>query len=172
MQHTQTKKVTSAKKHPPKTAKIGTLLSWQALMFENRPRSNAWYITIFIIIVSLLAYGLFSDNFLLSILAILIGLTFYLFEKRDSQFFKFGVTAEGVFAQDKLYKFSILKDFWIFYEPEGRKVLSLRSDNKFISHIHIPLGESDPVVLRKTLLTFLPEVEHEESFADSLEELL
>lgn len=149
-----------------------TLLSWQALQFESTPKSSAWYIVVFIILVSLVAVGLFTDNFPLAILAILIGLILYLFEKKDAQYFKFGVTEEGVFAQDRIYKFSSLETFWIFYEPNGRKDLSLKSKKSFIPYVHIPLGDMDPTALRETLVDFLPEEEHEEAVVDSLEKLM
>ncbi|MBT3355949.1 hypothetical protein HN784_00495 [bacterium] len=160
-----------------KKKKIGslqtkTLLSWQALKFESTPKSTAWYVVIFVILVSLVALGLFSDNFPLAILAILIGLILYLFEKKESQYFKFGITTEGIFAQDRIYKFSSLDNFWIFYKPNGRKDLSLKSKKSLIPYIQIPLGDVDPSTLREALLDFIPEVEHEEAIADSLERLI
>lgn len=148
-----------------------TLLAWKALSFVKTPKSNAWYIVVFVILVSLVALGLFTDNFPLAILAILIGLILYLFEKKDPQAFRFAVTVEGIVAQNRLYKFSALENFWIFYQPGGKKELSLKSSKAFIPYITIPLGDVDPVLLRKVLVEFLPEVEHDDVALDSLEKL-
>ncbi len=148
------------------------LLSWQSIQFESVPKSSTWYVVVFVVLVTLVAVGLFTDNFPLAILAILIGLILYLFEKKESQYFRFGVTSEGVLAQDSLYKFSSLKDFWIFYEPNGRKILSLKSKKSLIPYIQIPLGDTDPNTLRDILKDFLPEKEHEEALVDSLEQLI
>jgi hypothetical protein len=148
-----------------------TLLAWKALSFIKTPKSNAWYIVVFIILVFLMALGLFTDNFPLAILAILIGLILYLFEKKDPQAFGFAITVEGVVAQNRLYKFSSLENFWIFYVPGGKKELSLKSTKAFIPYITIPLGNVDPVLLRKILVEFLPEVEHDDVAFDSLEKL-
>ncbi len=152
-------------------ARNKTILSWKATSFVSTPKSKIWYIIVFITLVSLVALGLFSDNFPLAILAILIGLILYLFEKKEAQSFNFSVTTEGVIAQDRLYKFSSLENFWIFYEPGGKKDLSLKSAKSFIPYINIPLGDVDPAILRKVLISFLPEVEHEDSLIDSLEVL-
>jgi hypothetical protein len=148
------------------------LFSWQAKQFENVPRSQRWYVLLFLMLVALLAYGLFTDNFLLGIIVILVGLVFYLFEKRESQTFTFAITSEGVQAHNRLYEFSSLEDFWIFYQPGGRKELSLKSSKKIMPYIHIPLGEADPSQVRGILLRFLPEVQHEESIVDSLERFI
>lgn len=148
------------------------LITWNSKQFETAPRSRSWYIGFFLIIAILLAYGLFSDNFLLGIIAILIALMYYLFEKSDVQEFKFGVTSEGVFAQNRVYEFSSLESFWIFYEPHGRKELSLKSTKNLMPYIHVPLGNTDPVELRDTMMQFLPEVEHKETVADSLNQMM
>lgn len=149
-----------------------TIVSWEARQFENVPRNRGWYVVLFITLVILLAYGLFTDNFLLGIIVILVGLLFYLFEKRESQSFKFSITTEGVRAHKNLYEFSSLEDFWIFYEPAGRKELSLKSSKKIMPYIHLPLGTANPLDIREALLPFLPEIEHEESIVDSLEKFI
>jgi hypothetical protein len=149
-----------------------TIFSWEAKQFENVPRSQGWYVVLFLMLVALLAYGLFTDNFLLGIIVILVGLIFYLFEKREAQTFHFAVTHEGVRAHNHLYEFSSLEDFWIFYEPGGRKELSLKSSKKIMPYVHMPLGDTDPSELREIMLRFLPEVQHEESVIDSLERFI
>ena len=155
-----------------KARKAGPLLSWKVRQFENKPRSKKWYIWFFVVIAGLLAYGLFSDNFLLGILAILTALMFYLFEKREPQEFGFSITNEGILAQDRLYEFSSLESFWIFYEPQGRKELSLKSTKKVMPYIQVPIGDADPTKIRELLVDFLPEIEQEESVVDSLNQII
>lgn len=172
--NTQTEPVIRPKTEPsanaPKNPDV--LLSWKSKQFETVPRSRSWYIGFFVVIALVLAYGLFSDNFLLGIIAVLIALMYYLFEKREVQEFKFGITSDGVFAQDRIYEFSSLESFWIFYEPKGRQELSLKSTKNLLPYIHVPLGDIDPVELRDTMIQFLPEVEHHESAADSLTQMM
>jgi len=152
--------------------KSNLLMSWSFKQFETVPRPRSWYIGFFVVIALLLAYGLFTNNFLLGIIAILIALMYYLFEKREPQDFRFGITQEGVLAQDRLYEFSSLESFWIFYEPQGRKELSLKSVKNLVPYIHIPLGDADPVEVRNVLMQFLPEIEHIESVADSINQMM
>lgn len=155
------------KEKPKKPASM--IISWEAQRFENVERHPRWHLIIFVVLVGLLAYGLFTDNFLLSIISILVGLLIYMFEKMEPRNYKFGITPEGVFAHDKIYEYSHLEDFWIFYEPGGRKELSLKSEKTFMPYIHVPLGDANPTKVRKALIKFLPELEHEESFVDALE---
>lgn len=155
-----------------KQTDTNSLISWKTTQFENIMHSTSWYVSFFVLIGSLVAYGLFSENYLLSIIAILIALSFYLFEKRESQEFVFGITNEGVFAQDRIYEFSSLESFWIFYEPNGRKELSLKSTKRVVPYISVPLGSADPVKIREILTSFLPEEEQTESIVDSINQVV
>lgn len=150
------------------------IMHWKADRFEDIDRHPRWHMIVFISLVIMLAYALFSENFLLAIITILSGLLIYLFEKMPAKTFRFGITTNGVFAQDRIYEFSALESFWIFYEPwkNGRKELSLKRKGAFFTHANIPLGKVDPTKVRNILLHFLPEEEHQETIFDSLERFL
>ncbi len=150
------------------------IMHWKADRFEDLDRHPRWHVVVFISLVVLLAYSLFTNNFLLAIIIILSGMLIYLFEKMPAKTFRFGITTEGVFAQDRIYQFSRLESFWIFYEPgkNGRKEVSLKRKGNLLTHAHIPMGETDPNKIREVLLKFIPEEEHEESMFDVIERLL
>ncbi len=154
--------------------KLDFIIHWKADRFEDIDRHPKWHIFVFISLIALLTYSLFSNNLLLSIIIILSGLLIYLFEKMPKKTFCFGVCLEGVFAQDRVYEFSKLENFWIFYEPEkdGRKELSLQRKGAFATHVHIPLGKTDPNKVREIMLKFLEEEKHEETIFDRLEKFL
>ncbi len=136
------------------------LYFWRAKEYEKKIRSQKWFIIVYLILMGLIVYSFLTNNLLMSVLFILIGVVFYLFEKKEPEEYTFGITYEGVFAEDRIYEFSSLKNFWIFYQPEGLKELSLESKKKFMPFVEIPLGNADPIRIRKTLIKFLPEKEH------------
>lgn len=145
------------------------LINWKALDFEKKERPRNWYIAVFVILVLLVAYALFTSNLLMSILFILFGAVLYLYEKKQPQLFDFAITQEGVIAHNNLYEFDSLDSFWIFYEPGGKKILSLKSKKNYIPYIHIPLGNINPVEVRELLLDFIPEEKQDESLIDMFE---
>lgn len=147
----------------------GFLAFWQAKEYEKIPRERNWYIFVFVSLFLLVAYALFTDNLLMAILFILAGSIVYLYEKKEPRIHDFGVTLEGVYAQNVVYEFSSLESFWIFYEPYGKKALSLKSKKSFLPYQHIPLGSANPAEIHDALIKFLPEVEQEAGLFDALE---
>lgn len=150
--------------HQRRIQKEDFLYFWRAREYEKKERSRNWIIICYLILLGLVVYAFFTNNLLMSILFILIGFVFYIFEKRQPEEHTFGITHEGIFAEDQIYEFSSLKNFWIFYNPNGLKELSLESDKKFLPFIEIPLGSANPLEIRKILIKFLPEEEHHKPF--------
>ncbi len=107
----------------------------------------------------------------MAILIILFGLIFYLFETREPKIYSFGITKEGVFAQDSLYPFSSIENFWIFYEPNGIKELSLKNKKHIIPYTQIPIGKANPSKIREILINFIPEEEREQTIFDYIERI-
>lgn len=157
---------------PDSTGDMDVLANWEAQEYQKIERQRNWHIIVFAIDFCLVVYGLFTDNLLMAILFILLGATLYLFEKKESDFHKFEITTEGILAQDDFHDFSEIESFWIFYEPSGKKVLSLKSKKSLMPHIHIPLGNTDPVEIREVLLEFIPEEKQEEGLLELLERFL
>jgi hypothetical protein len=165
-------KKTSHENLPGKEVFLGNLFSWEAREYEKCQRHRNWYLIVFACFFGLIIYALFSNNLLMAILFILLGTSLYLFEKKDPAFHKFIITTEGIIAQDDFYEFSTIESFWIFYEPAGKKILSLKNKKGFLPPIHIPLGNADPVEIREILLEFILEEKQDEGLVDLLERFL
>jgi hypothetical protein len=148
------------------------LIFWQAKEYEKKSRHQGWYLYFYLIIFGLVLYAFLTNNLLMSVIFILFGFLFYFYEKKEPEEYTFGITKEGVFAQNRLYEFSILENFWIFYQPGGTKELSLKSQKPFLPYINLPLGSTDPVKIRRILLNHLPEKQHEKGLSDIIENIL
>jgi len=112
-------------------------------------------------------------NLLFSIIIVFAVFTIYIYAKKEPREIKFIVSGKGVQIDNTIYKFDELKSFWIFYNPASPaggppdvKEISLRSKKTFMPYLKIPLGDQNPVEVRKFLLRFLPERKHQESIID------
>jgi len=144
-------------KNSSKKRKLDALISWKIQEFEKGSKSLKFLSYLYLALFLLTLYGLITNNLLLSILIILFGFTFFIFEKKPKKTLLFAVTKEGIFIHDHLYYYDSLKSFWIEYQPEGIKEVSFKSDRVFLPYIKIPLEKTSPLELRKVLLKFLPE---------------
>jgi hypothetical protein len=156
-------------KSAPKKELLNVLVSWRV----KEERKNSYDLKFLIIassvLFALVAFGLFTNNLLMSVLFILIGFTLYLIENKEPETGSFAITEEGFFDRDKLYEFDSLESFWINYEPGKNKEIILKSKSKFLPYIKAPLGNQNPIKIRKLLLEFLPEKEHQDPVGSFLE---
>lgn len=147
-----------------------SLIFWQVnkktLSFSQKQK-----VLIFISLLFLIGFGLFTDNLLFSIIAILIGLLFWIFQnEKKGELDTFGITENGVFANDSFYEFSNLKSFWIFLEnEENRKELFLENKNLLQKEIRLPIIPQIAQDIRKILLEYLPEEKPEEKVFDYIQ---
>lgn len=143
-------------------------LEWTAPEFEYYRKDKSWLITVSLIAAGLLLWALFTKNI---IFALLIGLSYFtiiVYGLKKPALVKLAITPKGVKINQTLYEFDNLKSFWIFYQPPRVKEISLRSKKIIMPYIKIPLGEQNPVEVRRILLKYLPEKRHKESLVDNL----
>lgn len=110
--------------------------------------------------------ALFWGNYLLVIFIALAAFVLYAGAGRKPGAVKCAITPRGIKIENRVYEFSDLKSFWLFYEPPEIKELSLESRKTAMPYIKVPLGDTDPVKLREMLMKFIPEKKHEESLTD------
>lgn len=136
------------------------LYFWQAKEYEKKHKDKKTLMIIYLIFFGLVVYSFFINNLLMSVLFILVGFIYYLFEKREPKECTFGITYEGIVVDDQVYSFDEIKSFWIFYNPGKIKELSLESSKFFMPFIEIPLGSADPVKIHRIIREYIPEKEH------------
>ncbi len=147
------------------TKKIKALTSWKVKEFNKRPRELKFYLIFYLILFFLTIYGLITNNLLLSILIILFGFTFFLFEKKEPKNMTFAITKEGILLHDHLHSYKSLKSFWIDYEPQGIQEISFKTSQIFNPYIKVSLEKNNPTKIRKLLIKFLPEEKHTSNLA-------
>lgn len=154
-------------KHP-----YDTLIHWKAPEFEMVERDNKWLIYVTISLILIVAYAIYTNSIIMAITFILLGIVGYMHFEREPRILTFRITPDGVAAGRELYLFSNISSFWIFYEPEGKKLISLHTNSYLTPFVHMPIHEEDPVEIREVLLKYIPEVKQEPGIVDAFERLL
>jgi hypothetical protein len=150
--------------------KLPPTLSWETAEYAHRPKSADWYWAMGFAAVVVIGVAVFTKNLLLGIFAAVSGFTLMLLGSRAPRHLLFSLSPKGVMVHRTFYAYEHLKSFWIRYEPDGKKELSLESKKMLMPFVIIPLGQTDPVLVRRFLGQFLREREHEEALLDQLNE--
>ena len=143
------------------------VFSWEAHEYEYIEKHPKWYWVMGLVLLAIVVYAIITNSILMAILFILIGMLGYVYAEREPRLINMEINPDGVVADKIMYEYEDLKAFWIFYEVEaGFKVLSLHSKKTFLPHVHIPVGDANPILIREVLLNYLPEIRQEMTFID------
>lgn len=133
------------------------LFVWDIPEYEENIRPKTWYIFMFVLALFFVSYALFTSNYLFSLIIILFSIIIFLQSIQKPIVVPFKITSLGIVLNNRFYKYSEFKDFYIIYEPkENLKMLFLET-NGLKPKLRIPLLEMDPNKIRKTLENFLEE---------------
>ncbi|MBI2055624.1 MAG: hypothetical protein HYT42_01900 [Candidatus Sungbacteria bacterium] len=142
------------------------ILQWRAPEFDYHPQKS---LTLFLFGALLWAGGvaaLFFKNFLFAVLlAIAGGLVIHHSSRRPREL-QFYISPRGIKIGRRIYQFEDLNSFWVLYDPPYSRELIIESKKTLMPVIRAPIGETNPLEIRKILLRFLKEEKHEESLAD------
>ncbi len=125
--------------------------------YEKHRRGTAWYIGALVVAGLLITTALATSNFLFAVLIILFSFVIFIHDMREPETHNCAITDGGVYMDDRFYPYSEFTGFWLVYEPPRVKNLYLSTDGMIRSHIGIPLGDVDPVELRRWLRRVLLE---------------
>lgn len=156
--------------HPHYSQKI--LARWAAPEFEVYEKNGRWHLYLALILLAIIGYALYINSPLMAITFILIGVLGYIYANKEPRLIDFSITTHGMIAGREIYDYDNIESFWIFYDPEHAKLLSLKTKSHLLPFVHIPIDDQDPVAIRHTLMKFIPEVQQERGLIDTLERLL
>jgi hypothetical protein len=152
---------------------IGRILfHWKAPEYENYERDRKWYVVMTLALVAIITYAFFTNSPIMAITFILIGIIEYIYISREPEMLDFAITEKGIVVGREIYEFESINSFWIFYNPEIIKSLSLHTKNNIFPFVQIPLHNEDPEEVRSILLQLISEKKQEPRFADTLNRIL
>lgn len=148
------------------------LAHWQAPEFEIYKQDRKWLTYIALALAIIIGYAVYQNSLIMAITFILIGVVGYIYIDKEPRTMDFMVTHDGIVAGREIFEYENIKSFWIFYEAEGKKVISLHMVGGIMPYMHIPIHNEDPVQIREALLQNLHEIKQNHNFVDTLERLL
>lgn len=136
----------------------GDILSrWDVEEYARHDRTRVWYVFMLAVGVGFVLYGVFTNNFLFSLIIILAAIILF-FQSRTEPFsVTFQIAELGVMVGNRFYPYDELDSFFIVYNPPEVKTLFLETRSSLRPRLRIPLCEMNPVEVRHTLQAFLPE---------------
>jgi hypothetical protein len=144
--------------------------SWETWEVSPIVRNARWYTVAAVVGLGLLLYGLFTANFLFSIIVILFAVLTMVRDMRSGNRIVAAVTKSGFVFGDELFLFQDIRDFSIVVRSPGVKNLYLSFKGRLRPLLSVQLEEADPNALRQALLPFVLEnlERDEESLTDML----
>jgi hypothetical protein len=148
------------------------LAHWQAPEFVMHEPNTKGLLYIIFLFIALIAYALYANSPIMAITFVLFGVVGYIHLGKQPRILDFMLTYDGIIAGREIFHYENIKSFWIFYEADDIKVISLHIDSYLTPFIHIPIHDEDPVAIREILLNYIEEIKQEPSIVDTLERFL
>ena len=133
-------------------------ISWPVPEYDKHEKGGGWYIFYSLIAFLLILYSFLSGNFLFAVIIIIAAIVIVLRDGQEPDFVKISLTEEGVIVGKKFYDYDEFKNFSIVYKPKQEiKNLYFEFNNSLKPRLSIPLKKMNPLLIRKSLLRYLPE---------------
>jgi len=134
------------------------IAAWQVPEYDKHERPRSWYISISVIVISLLLYSYFTANFLFAVIIIIGSMIIIWNDGREPDLVRIALTSEGVEVGRKFYDYDELKNFSIVYKPNiDVKKLYFEFKSPLKQRLSIQLDGMNPLPIRENLLKYLPE---------------
>lgn len=147
----------------PETPTGAILHEWRVQEYERHSRGAAWHALMAALGAMFVLYGIFSNNFLFSLIVILFAIIIFLQAHEDPLDVPFQIAELGIIVGSRFYSYTELENFYIIYRPPEVKTLYIRHKSALRPLLRIPLLDVNPVDVRRTLRASLDEdVEKEE----------
>jgi hypothetical protein len=159
------------------------ILTWEAKEFAEYSRDRQWYLVVGIVGVALtlgaLVLAVLSDSvrdgLSTGLVALVFALATYVVIRHADdapRTITYSINRLGVQVGDEFRPYNELKQFWLIYKPPV-KTLHLQTVNRFKPIVRIDLADLDPLAVRNTLRTYLPEdTKREEDFLDKFSRMI
>ncbi len=155
------------KKHQP-----DTIMHWNAPEFEMLEKNKKRLAYMLLLLSIIIGYASFTNSPLMALVFILIGIVAYLDMQKTPLNLDFRIIPEGIIAGKEFYDFDNMRSFWIFYDPEYKKIISFHTKSYISPFVHIPINDQDPVAIRNILIKHIPEKKQDYNFAEALERFI
>lgn len=131
--------------------------AWEAASFPKYQRGKRWYLIMTLVAVFLVAYAVYTSNFLFAFFLLLSAILLILAGVQQPSLMLVQIGDHGVVVGGRFYPFQELREFALVYQPPYSKVLYIEQGSSLRPRLRIPLEDEDPVAIREHLRQYLPE---------------
>lgn len=144
------------------------ILSWHAKSKVDHSRGTLWYVIGGALSGVMIVYGVLAGQYMVTVVFLLLPAAYYLARKQDHRIHEVHVREDGFELDGRLTPWGECKEFWILQGP-GYFELHIAPVRQFAPEIIVQTGETDPYLVRDTLLGFVkPGVGKRERILDAL----
>jgi len=152
-------------------------LSWSALEYEEKERSQDWFWALGIIVATSSIASIIFENYFFAALLVLSGLLLGFFATKKPGTVAYELNNKGLKIGNRLYPYENIKSFWVQLDTSGetnlKPLLFIHSERAFMPIISIPIDEIIAVKIHSILLERnIAEVEMKEHLSEKIMEIL
>lgn len=147
-------------------------ISWSGPMSSHEPDKRFVIVVSGVLVLSAVLSQIFQGNIITTIFLALLGVMIFVQSRKEPEEGSFEVSPVGIKINDTVHHIREVKSFWIEYQPEGIKELSLRLNKWHAPYLKIPIGDTNPLQIRSMLVLFIPEEEHEDTIVEIVQRKL
>lgn len=130
---------------------------WEMPAFYKPERNTSWYFGLAIISVLLIAYAVWTANFLFAFIIFLSVIILLLVGSQEPRHILVQIGDNGIVIDGKLHLYQDINSFGIVYQPPISKLLYVEPKSTLSQRIRLELLDQDPTALRTHLRQYLQE---------------
>ncbi len=130
---------------------------WEVPSFEKRERGRSWYVIMILAAIFLVAYAVYTANFLFAFLILLMSILLLFANRQEPVSMLIQLGNNGLVISGKLYLYQDLETFSIIYQPPMLKILYIDTRSILTPRLRILLDEQNPLEVRQHLKQYLRE---------------
>lgn len=130
---------------------------WEVPSFEKYERGKTWYFGFAVVATLLVAYAIYTSNFLFAFIIFLSVIIVLLVGNQKPKQILVQIGNNGIVVDGRLHLYQEIDTFSIIYQPPMSKVLYIEPKSTLSQRLRIELDDQDPVELRSHLLQYLRE---------------
>lgn len=136
-----------------------TLYEFQTPQCNDYERGRVWFISMGILMVLAVLWGIFEESISIVLLAILLGGIYTLSHNKKSSIIDVEFTDVGMIWNKKFFQYQVIKTFWIIWNPGSVQNLHIVFTSGIQREIIIPIEGQDIGKIRDVLGYYVPETE-------------
>ena len=156
------------------------VISWEVPEYHSEEKTKLWYAIYSLIVIALLVYAIFTQDFIFAIIIIFAAVLIVIFDSSHPGMLEVILSDRGIKVGKEFYGYDQIKDFFIIYEPDQRVKNLYLEFKRFArptlpetesahyswlfwlvnfarTRFSIPLDNMNPIIIRRNLLKYVKE---------------